>query len=123
MLDGAVVEDPEDDGENVEVDEETGNKTCRVCFNFPTGEDTEPVLISFTVRNETNTNTSLDNIEAVSNDHHPPLEDNIPYDALETSRQSGKIVTDLLDILITDIVTNLLIIVSSSRKKCTTLYK
>ena len=69
MKDGEVVEDNEDDAETAEDEEET----CCGCFSCSTGEDTEPVLISFTVRNETNTNTSLDSIEAVSIDQHPPL--------------------------------------------------
>ena len=48
MLDGEVVEDPDDN-----VDTSCG------CFYCNTGEDTEPVLIDFRVRNETNTNTRM----------------------------------------------------------------
>ena len=47
-----MVEDPEDN-----VDTFCG------CFNCNTGEDTEPVLIDFRVRNETNTHTRLDEDE------------------------------------------------------------
>ena len=72
MLDGEVVEDREDDVEIAEDEEET-KTCCPGCFGCATGEDTEPVLIAFKVGNETNTNISLDNIEAVSIDQHPPL--------------------------------------------------
>ena len=89
MLDGEVVETPEDD-------EETGTKTCCGCFSCATGEDTEPVSLFFTVRNETNTNTRLDNIEDDFHDQHPPFptveghnagvenEDNIEGDDTDT---------------------------------------
>ena len=72
MKDGEVVEDPEDDEETPE-DVETGTKTCCGCFNCATGEDTEPVFLSFTVRNETNTNSRLNNIEDDFHDQHPPF--------------------------------------------------
>ena len=51
MLDGEVVEDPEDDAETPE-DVEIGTNTCLGCFNCTTGEDTKPVLISFSIRND-----------------------------------------------------------------------
>ena len=73
MKDGEVVEDPENDGETLEHDEETGTKTCCGCFSSTTGEVTEPVFLFFIVRNETNTNTRLDNIADDFHDQHPPL--------------------------------------------------
>ena len=74
-----MVEDNDDDLETAKDDVETGTKTCCGCLNSATGEDTEPVLIAFKVGIETNTNTSLDNIEAVSNDQHtlPTVGDHI----------------------------------------------
>ena len=112
MVDGEVVEDPEDDVETPEDDVETVNKTFCGCFNFnTTGEDTEPVLIAFTVRNETNVNASLANTEDDQHPQLPTVDDDLPCDASETIRQSAKIVSDALNNLIADIVTYLLIIV------------
>ena len=137
MVDGEVVEDPEDDDddhvttpeddvETAEDDVETGNNTCCGCFNCTTGEDTEPVLIAFTVRNETNSNVRVDNLEDsdVSNDQHPPLptvlddvaaEDEDTGNLHKTTEREDKyldddferhgknIVTDLMDDLISEI--------------------
>ena len=58
MVDGEVVENPEDDVETPENDVQTGTNTCCGSFNSITGEDTEPVLIAFTFKIETNTITS-----------------------------------------------------------------
>ena len=95
MLDGEVVEDREDDVETAEDEEET-KTCCPGCFGCATGEDTEPVLIAFKVGNETNTNISLDNIEAVSIDQHPPLptiEDHIDAAAKDITDNLNNVAT------------------------------
>ena len=55
-----------------EDDVETGTNTCCRCFNCTTGEDTKPVLIAFTVRNETNTNIEEDDDDIACQDEDLP---------------------------------------------------
>ena len=78
MVDGKLVEDPEDEVETPEDDKETGNKACCGCFSSTEEEDTEPVLISFTVRNETITKTRYDPADEVSHREDEVILDNLP---------------------------------------------
>ena len=84
MLDGEVVEDPEDDGETAE-DVETGTKTCSIVPGTD-GDKTEEIFERL----------NLERGEVTE----------APDDDLETNRQSEaeNIVRDLIDIVIADII-------------------
>ena len=92
MLDGEVVEDPEDDLENAE-DVEIGTKTCCGCFNCAIGEDTKPVLISFTIRNETITNTRHPPRPTVE-DHNAATEDEDITGDLHFATAAGLLISE-----------------------------
>ena len=95
MVDGEVVEDPEDDVEPPEDDVETGNKTCCGCLNSTVPDTEGDEMVNIVPQEE---RLNLEGGEVTE----------APGDDLETIRQSENeaenVVSDLIDTVITDII-------------------